>query len=214
MQPAEQTPDPVAAGDPTPSKPAEHKSFLRWHNILAEPRPLSTSLSRATWFSVSAAICCALIYLVYARFHAATVGWAVISSILCLIPDVKQSVATALARVSANVIGAIIGLIVAKLVGDGSAAIILAVILVAYICHVLRLDLGLRTACVGVVIVMTTNPSDVTHSSFTRFAAVIVGCAVGVSVQMLVLVLQRSTRRAALPLPAMISKLTSPDPND
>lgn len=164
--------------------------------IFAARRPVAQSLLSATWFAAAAAICCALLYSGYALFDQHGVAWAVVSALLVLIPDVRQSVATALARVAANIIGAVAGLIVSHYVGEGSAAVILAVVFVGYVCHLLRLDLGVRTACVGVVIVMTSHPGEVAASSLSRFWAVMIGCLVGVSVQLLLLTLQRHSRAA------------------
>lgn len=168
-----------------------HPRWLPVDAIIAKDRPLVQSLANATWFALEAGGCCVVLYGAYAIAKAPGVGWAIVSAILVLIPDVKQSVATALARVSANIVGALTGLAVAKLWNEHPPAILLAIVLTSYICHMLRLDLGLRTACVAVVIIMTAHPGEVVMSSFERFIAVIAGCGVGVVVQLTALWVQQ-----------------------
>lgn len=165
--------------------------------IVAKPRPIGQSLIAGTWFAAEAVLCCATLYIAYAIADSPGVGWAIVSALLVLIPDAKQTVATALARVAANVIGAVVGLVVATSMGEGPLAVVLAVTLAGYACYLFRLDVGLRTACVAVVIVMTTHPGDIVMSSAERFVAVIAGCGVGVAVQLTVLSLQRKVKAPA-----------------
>jgi uncharacterized membrane protein YgaE (UPF0421/DUF939 family) len=193
---------PTSPASPPSQPPPSRRLRPPWlpvDSIIAQDRPLAKSLTSATWFALEAAACCIILYTTYHFAHSPGVGWAIVSSLLVLIPDVKQSVATALARVSANVVGALTGLAVAKLWNEQPPAIILAIVLTSYACHILRLDLGLRTACVAVVIIMTAHPGEVVMSSFERFVAVITGCGVGVIVQLLVLAIQSRFKRTAEP---------------
>ncbi len=152
----------------------------------------------ATLFAVEAAGSAVFLYGAYAWFGGQAVGWAIVSAVLVLIPDLQQSVATAFARVSANVVGALVGLLVAQFLGQTPFAIIVAMIAVSYICHVLRLDLGVRTACVAVIIIMTAHPGEIHVSVRERFIAVICGCLTGVTAQLIALGLERKVLRPML----------------
>lgn len=152
----------------------------------------------ASVFAVNAGASCVILFAAYRWLDGgASVGWAIVSAILVLIPDLKQTVSTALARVSANMVGALVGLGVVKLLGEGPAQVTGAVVLVSYVCHLLRLDLGLRTACVSVVIVMMTHPHQVEVTSLERFVSVISGCAVGVGCQLTALAVQKRMARGS-----------------
>lgn len=164
--------------------------------VVAKRRPVRQSLLMATLFAVQVAACASLLYWGYDHFRWQAVGWAIVSAVLVLIPDLQQSVSTALARVAANIVGALVGFVVASLLHQqGPLAVIVAMVAVSYICHVLRLDLGVRTACVAVIIVMTAHPGEIRVSVTERFSAVMIGCATGVTAQLIVLAIERKMLR-------------------
>lgn len=166
--------------------------------VIAADRPWQRSLTLASVFAFNAAVSCAILFTAYHFMRGgASVGWAIVSAILVMIPDLKQTVSTALARVAANIVGALSGLIVVKLLGEGPLQVTGAVVLVSYVCHLLRLDLGLRTACVSVVIVMLTHPHEIEVTSLERFVAVVVGCGVGVACQLTALSVQKRLARGS-----------------
>ena len=57
-------------------------------------------------------------------------------------------------------------------------------VVTVFVCEILRLDLGVRTACVAALMVMTSPIGSVSSSSFERLTAVLGGCVVAVLVQL------------------------------
>jgi uncharacterized membrane protein YgaE (UPF0421/DUF939 family) len=154
--------------------------------LVQSPRPTKKqTLLVAAVFAAQVIICSVLLHLGYRSAHAAGVNWAIISAVLVLQPGIGQSIAASAVRIAANLIGAVIGLIVGYAVGTGSWQVVLAMVIVVFICEPLRLDFGLRTACVSVIIVMTANGGNVLTSSIQRFSAVLIGCGIAVVIQLL-----------------------------
>jgi uncharacterized membrane protein YgaE (UPF0421/DUF939 family) len=161
----------------------ERPALLRL--IQSSRRTTRQTLAVATIFAVQAVICALVLTFAYARAHAAGAYWAIVSAVLVLQPGIEQSISASAIRIAANLIGAATGLAVGWAFGTGVWQVPLAMVIVCYICEFLRLDLGLRTACVSVVIVMLANEGRVTTTSLERVVAVLVGCVFAVVLQIL-----------------------------
>jgi len=83
------------------------------------------------------------------------------------------------------------GFAIGEFFGTGPIPLPTAITATVIIAELLRLDLGLRTACVATVIVMTTSEGHVATSSIERHCGVLIGCLVAVMVQMLAEALRR-----------------------
>jgi hypothetical protein len=134
-------------------------------------------------YAAQAVICAALLSFGYERAQAPGLGWAIISAILVLQPGIQASVATSIARICANVVGAAVAVGVERWAGLGTWQLLVAILIVVFICEALRLDMGLRAACVSVVIVMTFRETRVVLTSVDRSISVIIGSALAVIVQ-------------------------------
>jgi len=121
----------------------------------------------------------------YAYFNAPAAVWAVVSAAMVVQPVVEQSLVASAIRIAANGVGGICGIVVGHMLGDGMWEILLALVVCVFICERLRLDLGLRTACVSVVVIMMRSEGRVISTSTQRFFAVVVGCVTALLVQML-----------------------------
>lgn len=151
--------------------------------IQSPRRTTRQTLAVATMFAVQSVICTLILTFAYARAHSAGVYWAIVSAVLVLQPGIEQSISASAIRIAANLIGATTGLAIGWAFGTGVWQVPLAIVLVCFICEFLKLDLGLRTACVSVVIVMLANEGRVTTTSLERVAAVLAGCVVAVILQ-------------------------------
>jgi hypothetical protein len=76
---------------------------------------------------------------------------------------------------------------------------------VVIVCESLRLDPALRTACVAVIIVLTANEGHVRNSSFERFSAVVLGCLMAMSVQIITDILRHLLFTKSEPTPTTIA---------
>jgi uncharacterized membrane protein YgaE (UPF0421/DUF939 family) len=65
----------------------------------------------------------------------------------------------------------------------GPWQLLVGIVTVVVLCQFLRLDDGLRIACIAVVIVLSINATSVVHSAIERSMTVIAGCIVGTMVQ-------------------------------
>jgi uncharacterized membrane protein YgaE (UPF0421/DUF939 family) len=153
--------------------------------VQAPRRTTWQSLGLAVVFAVEVLIAGVILVTGYGYFNAAGYGWALVSAILVLQPGLEQSLTTALVRIAANLIGTSAGLLVGYRWGVGTKEILGAIIVVVFLCEVFRLDLGLRSACVSVIIVMTANEGKVVSSSIERGVAVVVGCVLALILQLI-----------------------------
>ena len=152
--------------------------------IIASPRPWHQSLFVAFAFAIEAAACTALLWFGYSKAHAPEVAWAIVSAFLVLQPEFSQSLVIAFSRMAANLIGAAVGLLIAQLIGIGPGGMIVAIFIASLICGLLRIDLALRTACVAIIIVMSSH-ENIVHSGTARFASVSIGCVTAIIIQIL-----------------------------
>jgi uncharacterized membrane protein YgaE (UPF0421/DUF939 family) len=108
--------------------------------------------------------------------------WAVVSSIVVIVPELKASIANALMRVVANLLGAGIGVGIAALDLPLVPGLVAGLIAVAVCCRLLTIDAASRSAGVALVIVLLRDTTGVLGSSETRVALVMLGCVVSLVV--------------------------------
>ncbi len=111
--------------------------------------------------------------------------WAVVSAVLVLQPGFHQSLAASVTRMIANIVGAVTGLVVGLLVPEPTAAVVVALVLVILQCELYRLDLGVRSACASVIIVMMAGNGPTWENSVHRVVAVAIGCSLAIILQLL-----------------------------
>jgi uncharacterized membrane protein YccC len=135
-------------------------------------------------FAAQVVACAILLHVGYYLTGAESVYWAIISSILVLQPGLSQSINASATRIAANLIGALTGLLIGYFLGTEAWHVIIAMVAVIFICEPLRLDFGLRTACVSAIIVMTSHVREnVLANGIERFLAVVIGCVLALGVQ-------------------------------
>jgi hypothetical protein len=185
---------PVEPSSPTPGNSTlETRNLSHFYEPLLTPfkrseiahRSLGESLRIALLFAVQVAICGFVLWRLYTWFGYHGYGWALVSAVLVLQPGMDQSYATALVRVVANIIGASVGLLAAYVLGFGVGQVLAAVAIISLICEPLRLDLGLRSACVAAIIVIlgSSERAQLVASGLERMVAVIAGCVLALGVQ-------------------------------
>lgn len=162
----------------------ERPALLR--SIQAPRRTNLESFGVAALFAAQTIVCSLILFALYSRLKTGGLWWACVSAVLVLQPGIEQSISASAIRIAANLIGATIGLAIGRLLGAGPTQVLTAMVIVVFVCEGLRLDLGLRTACVSVIVVMTANEGRVVTTSVERFSAVFAGCGVAVVVQLIV----------------------------
>jgi uncharacterized membrane protein YgaE (UPF0421/DUF939 family) len=138
-----------------------------------EERKLTVSLVQG----IEAVACTFLLICGFAFAGRPGAIWALVSAVIVLRPGFQESFHASRARVAANLVGALVGVAVGSTMGSQPAAIALALFLVILMCHWQPLQVGVRSACSGVVIVMM-HEGHIRESGFERFLAVVIGCCV------------------------------------
>ena len=97
-----------------------------------------------------------------------------------------KSRAASFVRVLANLIGVGTGVIVSMIFPHGPAAVAvsLSLVVVILLCELLRLDLGLRSACASLLIVTLSTDAALLRRGEQRAVAVIVGCGIALLLQL------------------------------
>ncbi|HEY1921628.1 MAG TPA: FUSC family protein [Tepidisphaeraceae bacterium] len=141
------------------------------------------SMILATIYAAQAITCTIILTVGYQRASAPGLGWAIISAIIVLQPGIQASLATSVSRILANVVGAIVAVAVEYFAGNGTGQLVVAITIIVFLCEALRLDMGLRAACVSAVIVMTFHETRIVMTSVDRSISVMIGSALAVIVQ-------------------------------
>jgi uncharacterized membrane protein YgaE (UPF0421/DUF939 family) len=135
--------------------------------------------------------------LVSRLLHIANPIWAVVSSVVVLLPEPRASVASAALRVVANLIGAAVGVGIALVALPAILSLVLGIVLVGTLCHLIGLDAAARSANVALVIVLLRAPNarGAIDSSETRILLVMIGCAVALLVTIVMAQVERAVEK-------------------
>jgi len=164
-------------------EPHERFAILR---LIQADRPTNRQTLQTACLYAAQVILAVLLVMEGYRLWGSPAGlWAVVSAILVVQPAMEQSIATSAVRIAANIIGGIAGILIGHFLGSGIWQFLLALVLVVFVCDLLKLDLGLRTACVSVAVIMLKSEGRVISTSQERMVAVIIGCVVALCVQLL-----------------------------
>jgi uncharacterized membrane protein YgaE (UPF0421/DUF939 family) len=164
-------------------EPHERLAILRL--IRSQPRPTGESVRTAAMYAAQVLVTVGLLLIAYRFLDAKAVMWALVSAVLVVQPVFVQSIATSVVRVAANTVGGLVGILMAHFFGDGVWQMLVALVIVIAVCERLRLDLGLRTACVSLIIIMMSHGNGVFSTGTQRLGAVVVGCVSALIVQMI-----------------------------
>lgn len=137
-------------------------------------------------YALEAALCAGGLMLAYKLAGADGQIWAVVSAIVVLQPGVQQSFEASAFRILANLIGASVGFLCGWLLGASVGYVVVGMLLTVALCLAFRLEQSLRTACVSLVIVMTTSDGHLATIGIKRCIAVAIGSVLAVTVQLTV----------------------------
>jgi uncharacterized membrane protein YgaE (UPF0421/DUF939 family) len=120
-------------------------------------------------------------YTLYKCFPQHQFYWSMISVVLVIAPDSKDSNRLAFDRIKANILGSSIGLSLFLIHQPNLFLISIAVILTIIIGTFLKLHTALRPALAAVIIVMIheEEKSSTWHIASERMGCVILGCIIG-----------------------------------
>jgi uncharacterized membrane protein YccC len=121
-------------------------------------------------------------YWFYARFPGHQLYWSIVSVLLVLAPEVRDSVHLSFTRMWANAIGAAVGLALYLTPLPTVPALCLAVVATIAVCHYLALGGAVRTALAALVIVyIQQSESRDWTIALERVGSVLLGCLVALA---------------------------------
>jgi uncharacterized membrane protein YccC len=122
-------------------------------------------------------------YALYVAFPQFELYWTMLSIILVLSPEVKDSPRLTNERVKSNLIGSSVGLFCFILPVHQVVMMVLGISMAIVICHFLKLMSVARTAVVALIIVVIHEQESMTYwSAVERFVSVTLGCLIGLAV--------------------------------
>jgi len=121
-----------------------------------------------------------IVFTISSLLHYKDLGWCLISVILVLSPDGKDSVPLAFTRIKANVVGASVGLLCLLISPMNMWILSVALIFTLTLCYFFKLDAGARSALAATVIIMLHEEGKhVWDTALERVIAVLAGCFLG-----------------------------------
>jgi len=104
-------------------------------------------------------------------------SWCLISVILVLSPDAKDSVALAVTRIKANIVGAGVGVLCMLIYQPNMWMISLALVITLSLCYLFKLDAGIRSALAASIIIMLHQEGrHLWDAALERIVSVLAGC--------------------------------------
>jgi uncharacterized membrane protein YgaE (UPF0421/DUF939 family) len=155
------------------------------------------SMAQAVIFAVQAVICTLAAVGIYDWARASGGMWAAVSAVLVLQPGVQKSLIASIIRVIANLLGVGTGVVVSLAFPHGLAAVAISLALLIILCELLRLDLGLRSACASLLIVTLSPDPSLLHRGVERAVAVLTGCGIALVLQLALHWIRRRSGTAA-----------------
>ncbi len=80
--------------------------------------------------------------------------WCLLSTLLVLAPDTKDSYKLAVMRIKANLVGAGVGLLILTVYTSGIVWVVIGVVIAITICYLLKIEAGARSAAVAIIIIL------------------------------------------------------------
>lgn len=117
------------------------------------------------------------VFIISSLLHYSDIGWCLISVMLVLSADGKDSVPLAVTRIKANVVGAGVGVLCLLISPTNMWVLSAALVITLSLCYLLKLDTGIRSALAATIIIMLHDEGKhVWDTAIERLIAVLAGC--------------------------------------
>jgi uncharacterized membrane protein YgaE (UPF0421/DUF939 family) len=125
-------------------------------------------------------------YQLYLAFPEYELYWTIISILLVISPEEKDSRKLSVDRFKSNLIGSSVGLVCFLLPTPEVVMMVAGIALSIVICHLFNLMSVARTAVVALIIVLIHEQATMTYwAALERFLSVTLGCLIGLYVTVL-----------------------------
>lgn len=121
-------------------------------------------------------------FLLIKQFPEYDLFWTLLSIMLVISPEGKDSPRLTTERVKANLIGAFSAIVVILIPFSLFYKTMIGIVVAAVLCTVFKLLNVSRTAVVAIIIILNEKPDDGFMVSIERFLSVLVGCIIGLLV--------------------------------
>jgi len=163
-----------------------HERFAIFRLIQADRPSNRETLQTTALYAAQVVLAVTLLLVGYHLWSSHAALWAVVSAIMVVQPAMEQSIATSAVRIAANIVGGMCGIIVGHFLGNGVWQFLLALVSCVFFCELMKLDLGLRTACVSVAVIMLRSEGGkVVSTASDRMIDVFIGCVTALCVQLI-----------------------------
>ncbi|MFP5042527.1 FUSC family protein [Parasediminibacterium sp. JCM 36343] len=120
------------------------------------------------------------VYTISSLIHYTDIGWCLISVMLVLSADGKDSVPLAITRIKANLVGAGVGVLCLLVSPTNMWILSIALTITVAFCYLFTLDTGIRSALAATIIIMLHGEGKhVWDTAIERIIAVLAGCLLG-----------------------------------
>ena len=127
-----------------------------------------------------------VVYIGSSLLHYKDIPWCLISVMLVLSPDGRESVPLAITRIKANLVGACSGMLCLWIAPTNMWMMTFALITTLSFCYLFKLDTGIRSALAATIILLLHEEGKhVWDTAIERVLAVMAGCVVGLAVTFL-----------------------------
>ena len=121
-----------------------------------------------------------IVFTVSSLLHYKDIAWCIISVMLVLSPDGRESVPLAFTRIKANIVGACSGMLCLWIYPTNMWMICLGLTNTLSFCYLFKLDSGIRSALAATIILMLHEEGKhVWDTAIERVIAVLSGCLLG-----------------------------------
>lgn len=122
-------------------------------------------------------------YYLMLKFPKYELFWLLLSIILVISPESKDSRRLTIERVKSNFIGSIVGTAIYVIQGKSVLLLCVGIVITAIICYLFQVMNMARVAIVSFLIVMLqSHVSDEVLTPLIRFSTVFLGCLIGLSI--------------------------------
>lgn len=108
--------------------------------------------------------------------------WTLLSIMLVISPEGKDSPRLTAERVKANLVGAFSGIVVMFIPSSVFLKTMTGIVVATVLCYIFKLLNVSRTAIVALIIILIERPDDSFKASIERFISVLLGCVIGLLV--------------------------------
>lgn len=122
-------------------------------------------------------------YALFLKFPEYELFWTLLSIILVISPEEKDSRRLSIERFKSNFIGSIVALLCIQTLGHDLYAIIIGIVVTIIVCRAFKVMNMARVAVVALLIIMIQpHASSLEHAPILRFLSVATGCLIGLSI--------------------------------